>query len=160
MEVGTTRRPGQKGTKRLQARFGDSLLYVRYRYDRDAGRRYTTVEIIIDSQPWAPRAVLRDASPPASVARAGQALPSPPSEPERPATGPAAPPIDRRETVGLRIGYHESELRARVKAAGGKWDRERGVWIIAERRARALQLQDRIVEDRTPAEYAGANRNL
>jgi hypothetical protein len=159
MEVGTTRGPGQKGTKRLQARFGDRLLYVRYRYDRDAGRRFTTVEIIIDSQPWVPRAVLLDA-PPASVARAGQALPSPPCAPEREANGPAHLPIEPRATVGLRIGYHESELRAQVKAAGGKWDRERGGWIIAERRARALRLQDRIVEDRTPAEYAGAARDL
>jgi hypothetical protein len=54
MEARTTRRPGQKGTKKLVKRFGDRLIFVRYRYDIHRQRRYTTVELIVDEQPWAP----------------------------------------------------------------------------------------------------------
>lgn len=40
--------PGQNGTKKWVAAYGDALLYVRYRHDKKAGRRYTTVEVIVD----------------------------------------------------------------------------------------------------------------
>ena len=35
--------PGQDGTKKLVRQFGQQLVCVRYRQDRTAGRRYTTV---------------------------------------------------------------------------------------------------------------------
>lgn len=41
--------PGDAGTKRLGQRFGKDLVCVRYRQDREAGRRYTTVEVVVDS---------------------------------------------------------------------------------------------------------------
>lgn len=47
-------RPGQPGTKRLVERYGDRLVCVRYRYDAARGRRYKTVELVVDEQPWAP----------------------------------------------------------------------------------------------------------
>ena len=140
MEVGTTRRPGQKGTKRLLERFGARLLYVRYRYDRDARRRYTTVELVVDSQPWAPRSIPGgDCTVPAAS--------SPPhaSGDDPRYVAPAQPPADPSELVGLRIEVHESSVRARVKAAGGRWDSQSRVWVLPLRRARALRLQDRIV---------------
>ena len=56
METRTTLRPGQKGTRKLVERFGDRLICVRYRYDADAGRRYTTVELVVSSSPWRPKA--------------------------------------------------------------------------------------------------------
>ena len=43
--------PGQDGTKKLVRQFGPHLVCVRYRQDRTAGRRYTTVEIVVDSGP-------------------------------------------------------------------------------------------------------------
>ncbi len=55
METRTTLRPGQKGTRKLVARFGARLVCVRYLYDAEAGRRYTTVELVVSSGPWCPR---------------------------------------------------------------------------------------------------------
>lgn len=43
--------PGQDGTKKLARQFGQQLVCVRYRQDRTAGRRYTTVEIVVDAGP-------------------------------------------------------------------------------------------------------------
>ncbi len=40
-------RPGQRGTKRWLARYGEQLVRVRYRYDAQQCKRYTTVEIIV-----------------------------------------------------------------------------------------------------------------
>src|SRR5438445_9282132 len=44
-----TRRPGQPGTKKLQQRYGDDLICVRYRYDEERGERIKTVEIAVDN---------------------------------------------------------------------------------------------------------------
>lgn len=52
--VGTTLRPGQKGTRELLKSYGDQLVCVRYRYDKARGKRYKTVELIIDEQDWMP----------------------------------------------------------------------------------------------------------
>jgi hypothetical protein len=38
--------PGQRGTKKLVANYGDRLVCVRYRYDEQTKRRYKTVELI------------------------------------------------------------------------------------------------------------------
>jgi hypothetical protein len=49
--VGKTLQPGQGGTIKLQRRFGESLLQVRYRYDWTGLFRYTTVELLVDVSP-------------------------------------------------------------------------------------------------------------
>ena len=54
MEARATMRPGQKGTRKLVARFGDRLLFVRYRYDRKLRKRFTTVELIVEEADWTP----------------------------------------------------------------------------------------------------------
>jgi hypothetical protein len=41
-------KPGQKGTMRLQQKYGDTLLCVRYRYDEIREVKLKTVEIIVD----------------------------------------------------------------------------------------------------------------
>ena len=56
METRLTLRPGQNGTKKLVERFGERLLRVRYLYDASTGRRLKTVELIVSSAPWRPRA--------------------------------------------------------------------------------------------------------
>lgn len=56
METRLTLRPGQNGTKKLVERFGERLVRVRYLYDASTGRRLKTVELIISSAPWRPRA--------------------------------------------------------------------------------------------------------
>jgi hypothetical protein len=43
METRLTLKPGQKGTKRLVARYGDQLVRVRYRYDPER-------EALLDAQ--------------------------------------------------------------------------------------------------------------
>jgi hypothetical protein len=47
-----TLRPGDPGTKRHVEQHGDRLVAVRYRYDDQASKRYTTVEIVVDERPW------------------------------------------------------------------------------------------------------------
>jgi len=41
-------KPGQRGTKKLVAEHGDSLVCVRYRHDEDSGTRIKTVELIVE----------------------------------------------------------------------------------------------------------------
>ncbi|MGQ9480368.1 hypothetical protein [Chloroflexus sp.] len=48
-------KPGQRGTKKLQAMYGDRLVCVRYRYDIETGRRFKTIELIVDEKAWSPR---------------------------------------------------------------------------------------------------------
>ena len=55
METRLTRRPGEPGTKKLLARFGERLVRVRYLYDAANGRRLKTVELVVESVPWQPR---------------------------------------------------------------------------------------------------------
>jgi hypothetical protein len=56
METRLTRRPGQPGTKKYTERYGERLLAVRYVYDAARGLRHKTVELIVDTVPWAPAA--------------------------------------------------------------------------------------------------------
>lgn len=54
MRARTKRRPGEPGTKAFVELYGDRLVCVRYRYDAERRRRYTTVEIIVSEGPWEP----------------------------------------------------------------------------------------------------------
>lgn len=54
MSIRATLRPGQRGTKKWQAIYGDKLVCVRYRYDAGRWRRYTTVEVIVADALWLP----------------------------------------------------------------------------------------------------------
>jgi len=47
-------KPGQKGTKRLVAQYGDALFCVRYRYDKEKRKQFKTVEIIVSESEWTP----------------------------------------------------------------------------------------------------------
>lgn len=47
-------KPGQKGTKKLTAQYGDKLVCVRYRYDIEKRKRVKTVEIIVEEGDWIP----------------------------------------------------------------------------------------------------------
>lgn len=54
MRIRLVRRPGQFGTKPLVAKYGKSLVCVRYRYDRQTKKRYKTAEIIVEEVEWTP----------------------------------------------------------------------------------------------------------
>ena len=47
-------KPGQKGTKQLTDKYGDALYCVRFRYDEKTGKRFKTVELIVEQADWLP----------------------------------------------------------------------------------------------------------
>ncbi|MCI0692173.1 hypothetical protein L0337_09245 [candidate division KSB1 bacterium] len=106
-------KPGQAGTRKLLAAYGEKLVCVRYRYDAANKRRMKTVELVIEESPWQPR--------PAKI-----------------------PP---NEIMHLRIKYDEVALRNLVKAAGGKWNREKPAWELPYQQVLRLGLVERIVTD-------------
>lgn len=54
METRVSLKPGAKGTRQLQEKYGYRLVQVRYRYDAKARMRYKTVELIVDAKPYMP----------------------------------------------------------------------------------------------------------
>jgi hypothetical protein len=54
MSIQLTRKSGQKGTKRLQLVYGETLVCVRYRYDAVRRRRSKTVELVVEEREWMP----------------------------------------------------------------------------------------------------------
>ncbi len=51
MEITKTIQPGEMGSKQLFQQYGDRLVCVRYRIDRNLKRRYKTVELIVEETP-------------------------------------------------------------------------------------------------------------
>jgi len=71
-----TLRPGRKGTRELVARYGTSLLCVRYRFDDLTRERVKTVELIIQrrsTEPHLARPQVRRAAPTADRTEASRA---------------------------------------------------------------------------------------
>jgi hypothetical protein len=54
MRTQVTPQPGQKGTKKLLAQYGEQLVSVCYRYDATRQRRLKTVELVAEETPWRP----------------------------------------------------------------------------------------------------------
>lgn len=54
MRIGLKLKPGQRGTKRLLAEYGERLVCVRYRYDAERRKRFKTVELIVEEVDWEP----------------------------------------------------------------------------------------------------------
>ena len=49
-------KPGQKGTKRLTEKCGDTMVCVWFRYDAELRQRLKTVELIVEKADWIPPA--------------------------------------------------------------------------------------------------------
>ena len=47
-------KPGQRGTKSLVEKYGDALLYVRFRYDAKLRKRLKTIELVVEKTDWTP----------------------------------------------------------------------------------------------------------
>jgi hypothetical protein len=58
MQIRATLKPGQRGTKKWLSQHGDRLVCVRYRYDVQRRRRYTTIEIIVAESQWIPPSLI------------------------------------------------------------------------------------------------------
>lgn len=114
METRLSLAPGQNGTKKLLAQYGERLVRVRYRYDAERSLRLKTVELIVETIPWTPRSRARRRAP--------------------------------TDMVGVSIAYQETELRARIKAAGGIWRPRHQLWEIDWKAVRALGIEDRVVD--------------
>ncbi len=101
MRTVKTLRPGQKGTKELQKRFGPSPLLVRYRYDEERREHVKTVELVVQRRS---RDRERECvGSPAPRARSAGAA----SHGDR---SPGGRSGTRR--VALRIGWRERNLQA------------------------------------------------
>jgi hypothetical protein len=124
MEIRTVRKPGERGTQRLVAEYGERLVCVRYRYDPARNKRYKTVELIVAEDDW------RTAAP----------------HPQEDRTRRPAPKRYYTRRVGIRIEYQEAELRRQIKAAGGMWDPSERLWFIPEEEVRRLGLVQRVAK--------------
>lgn len=56
-------------------------------------------------------------------------------------------PTKPEKTAWLRIAYGETELRQRVKEAGGEWHPEHKLWRLPLKTVKALGLEMRVVAD-------------
>ena len=121
MRVGTVRKPGESGTEKLVAKYGDRVVAVRYRYSHAERKRFKTVELIVAEEDWTP----------------------PPSRDEIVANLP--PSRQHTPRVPLRIQYFEKNLQRQIKSIGGTWDPNRKLWYAPEEYARRAGLSDRIV---------------
>jgi len=115
METRLSLAPGQNGTKKLYATYGERLVCVRYRYDAQRRVRHKAVELIVETTPWVPRG-----------------------------RNPRREPHDM---VAVRIGWSETELRQRVKAAGAIWGPRHKLWEMDWKTVRHLGLQARVVAE-------------
>ena len=117
MQVKSCLKPGQKGSKKWVDIYGDRLVCVRYRYDAEKRRRYTTIEIIAEEDDWVPGKMKE---PPARNAE---------------------------DRLGIRVVGYELELREQVKRAGGIWRPRQQLWELPYGQILALGLEDRIVDN-------------
>ena len=118
MDVIKKMKPGEPGTKRLLAKYGKQLVCVRYRNDQQNQRRLTTIELIVDDGFYVP------------ASNAKRIL----AEKEK----------ERERRVMVRLDFHETDLRQKVKQAGGRWDPEKKRWQLRLDEAEKLGLQSRI----------------
>jgi hypothetical protein len=110
---------GAPGTKRYVRKYGEQLVCVRYRRDKQRQRRLTTVEIVVDESP---------------TLRVGRVVDD--------ATAPHP-----NSLVRLRVAYDEENIRRKVKEAGGRWLPDKKLWELPYRKVLPLQLRHRIVTD-------------
>ena len=115
----TTLKPGVNRTKGLTEKYGGRLVCVRYKYDETTRKRYTTVELIEEEAKWIVEPT--------------------PSTPER--TEPSS------KQLAIRVEYWETELRERVKAAGGIRRPRLKLWELRYEDVVALNLESRVVTD-------------
>jgi len=118
MRIKACLKPGQKGTKKWSDLYGDRLVSVRYRYDLEKERRYTTVELIAEEGDWKP-----SVSDSVMNGRNGD------------------------DRLGIRVAGYEMAIRAQVKEAGGIWRPRQKLWELSYNKIMKLGLEERIIEN-------------
>lgn len=103
--------PGEPGTKSAMNKYGEKLIYVRYRLDKKTRKKYKTVELIEDE-----------------IHKKHEKY-----------------RIPMNKIIGIHVHIKEHHLRKIVKAAGGKWDFKKKVWLLPYQEIKNLGLEDRIV---------------
>ncbi len=116
MRVRLVRRPGQHGTKAYVTQYGERLICVRYRYDEATQKRYKTIEIIVDEQPWVPKKAK-----------------------------PSMRKLAADTLVGVRLDRTDRTNYHHLWRMGALWDPKLGVWHLRYDEAIALGLTDRII---------------
>jgi hypothetical protein len=119
MEARLKLKPGQNGTKKLLARFGERLVCVRYRYDEARSLRFTTVELIVSQSAWQPRKRSR------------------------------ASPRSSHDMVYVRIAYDDIALRAKMKTLGALWRPRQKLWELPWGAVQALGIEHRVISNTT-----------
>ena len=117
MEARLKLKPGQNGTKKLLARFGERLVCVRYRYDEARSLRCTTVELIVSQSAWQPR--------------------------KRSRASPRSP----HEMVYVRIAYDDIALRAKMKTLGALWRPRSKLWELPWGAVQILGIEHRLISN-------------
>jgi hypothetical protein len=115
MQTKLSLKPGQNGTKKWTEIYGERLVSVRYRYDAKKGKRFKTVEIIVEERDWSPDGSRFE------------------------------PAWNVSDMLGIRVGVEESEIREKVKQSGGIWRPRQKLWELSYGSIRALGLEGRIV---------------
>ncbi|MBD3224729.1 MAG: hypothetical protein GF313_08365 [Caldithrix sp.] len=105
-------RPGSSGIKKIEQRFGNKLVCVRYRYDEERQMTIKTVELVVDEFPRHFKT--------------------------------KKPNPDEKQYI--RIGYHEKDLREKIKKAGGWWKAEEKLWELPYKDVIRLDLEDRMIQ--------------
>lgn len=114
MDVIKTLKPGDCGTKKLAARYGDRLVCVRYRKDEEKKRRYTTIELIVDEGPIDQNKLYRLA------------------------------PEERALLVELFVAKGDYAAKRQIVEAGGAFNETSGLWNLALGKVVKLGLVDRM----------------
>jgi hypothetical protein len=142
MHVLAIRRPGQRGTLKLLEHYGKQLVCVRYRYDAKAGKRYKTVEVIVDESIWQPPAPHPE--DPKGKLKINYLEDLADTKIAPPAPEPVLDPEPR--TVGVKVFFRENGLREQVKSAGGRWSKTDKLWQLPYDTAVLLGLKHRIAK--------------
>jgi hypothetical protein len=116
MEVIKTIRPGRDGSKRYLETYGEQLVCVRYRRDREQHRNVVTIELVVDQIPQ-PRPVA--------------------------APGPEVN-LSPNRIVFLKVASYEHQVQQSIRNRGGSYDRDCNRWRLSLGEVQRLGLNNRI----------------
>ncbi|MFZ2956324.1 MAG: hypothetical protein WA705_05490 [Candidatus Ozemobacteraceae bacterium] len=120
------------------------MFCVRYRYDEAKGKRFTTVELIVDEADWKPikRPVVQEVAGRTKLESSGKEGNK--KLVQIPEKGPSQP--QDSEIVRVRIDWGEFQLGQSVKSSGGQWNAKGKYWEIPLAEVKKLGIENRIIK--------------